>query len=105
MFRAFLFDGTRTELLVSLSNRHSSVYATAGFPAVTVPAGMRSNGMPVGVPSVDAALAKAGIKLDVGGRAAFRAAQHLQDNSRPWGDAVEGAESYLASRDRLANPD
>lgn len=42
------FDGTRTELLVSLSNRHSSVYATAGFPAVTVPAGMRSNGMPVG---------------------------------------------------------
>ncbi|CAN7239300.1 amidase family protein [Terrabacter sp. LjRoot27] len=42
------FDGTRTEMLVSLSNRHSAVYATAGFPAVTVPAGMRSNGMPVG---------------------------------------------------------
>jgi amidase len=42
------FDGTRTELLVSLSTRHSCVDATAGFPAVTVPAGMRSNGMPVG---------------------------------------------------------
>jgi len=42
------FDGTRSELLVSLSNRHSAVYATAGFPAITVPAGRRSNGMPVG---------------------------------------------------------
>lgn len=55
------FDGTRTQLLVSLSNRHSAVYATAGFPAVTVPAGLRSSGMPVGAtfigrPGEDAAL-------------------------------------------------
>jgi amidase len=42
------FQGTGAVMLVSLSNRHSSVYATAGYPAVSVPLGLRANGMPVG---------------------------------------------------------
>ena len=41
-------DASGAELLVSLSNRHSSLYATAGYPAITVPLGLRIDGMPVG---------------------------------------------------------
>ena len=37
-----------TNLLVSLSNLHSNIYATAGYPAVTVPLGLRASGMPTG---------------------------------------------------------
>lgn len=48
-------------MLASLSNLHSSLYATAGYPAVTVPLGLRASGMPTGVtliarPGCDAAL-------------------------------------------------
>jgi amidase len=43
------FDASGTDLLVSITNRHSSLYATAGCPAITVPLGLRDNGMPVGV--------------------------------------------------------
>jgi Asp-tRNA(Asn)/Glu-tRNA(Gln) amidotransferase A subunit family amidase len=37
------------DVLVSLNNYHSQVYATANYPAVSVPLGLRANGMPVGV--------------------------------------------------------
>lgn len=36
-------------ILVSIDNAHSKFYATAGFPAVTVPLGLRETGMPAGV--------------------------------------------------------
>ncbi len=42
------FDASGTEVLVSISNLHSPFYATAGYPAITVPLGLRSNGMPTG---------------------------------------------------------
>jgi amidase len=42
------FDAAGTDVLVSLTNRHSALYATAGYPAVTVPLGLRANGMPTG---------------------------------------------------------
>lgn len=37
------------DVLVSVNNYHSAVYATANYPAVSVPLGLRANGMPVGV--------------------------------------------------------
>jgi amidase len=43
------FDAAGTDVLVSLTNLHSALYATAGYPAVTVPLGLRANGMPTGV--------------------------------------------------------
>lgn len=43
------FEATDAALLVSLTNLHSSLYATAGFPAITVPLGLRAGGMPTGV--------------------------------------------------------
>jgi amidase len=43
------FAATGAAVLVSLTNLHSAVYATAGFPAITVPLGLRANGMPTGV--------------------------------------------------------
>lgn len=42
------FDACGAQLLVSLSNLHSEAYAGAGYPAVSVPLGLRRNGMPVG---------------------------------------------------------
>jgi amidase len=42
------FDAAGTDLLVSITNRHSSLYATAGYPAITIPLGLRANGMPTG---------------------------------------------------------
>jgi amidase len=42
------FDAAGTDLLVSITNRHSSLYASAGYPAITVPLGLRANGMPTG---------------------------------------------------------
>jgi amidase len=43
------FDAAGTDVLVSLTNLHSALYATAGYPAVTVPLGLRASGMPTGV--------------------------------------------------------
>lgn len=38
------------ELLVSLGNTHSTLYATAGFPAITIPLGLApNNGQPEGI--------------------------------------------------------
>lgn len=37
------------DVLATINNYHSAVYATANYPAVTVPLGLRANGMPVGV--------------------------------------------------------
>lgn len=41
-------EGARVDVLLSLSNVHSGVYAPSGVPVVTVPAGRRTSGMPVG---------------------------------------------------------
>ena len=43
------FAENQVELLVSLSNAHSELYATAGFPALTVPLGLNKEGAPNGV--------------------------------------------------------
>lgn len=42
------FDRTGAEVLVSLENLHSPYYATAGYPAITVPLGQRDGGGSVG---------------------------------------------------------
>ncbi|WP_185749042.1 amidase family protein [Humibacillus xanthopallidus] len=42
------FERVGADVLLSLSNVHSPFYASAGHPAVTVPLGLRSSGMPVG---------------------------------------------------------
>ncbi len=46
---AATFTQSGVEVLASITNLHSALYATAGYPAVTVPLGLRANGMPVGV--------------------------------------------------------
>ena len=43
------FAAAGAEVLVSLSSLHSALYATAGLPAVSVPLGLRADGMPSGV--------------------------------------------------------
>jgi amidase len=43
------FADTDADLLVSMNNLHSTFYATAGYPAVTVPMGRDSTGQPSGV--------------------------------------------------------
>jgi len=43
------FAAVSAEVLVSITNLHSPLYATAGYPAVTVPLGLRASGMPTGV--------------------------------------------------------
>jgi amidase len=55
------FAAAGTEVLVSVTNLHSPLYATAGHPAITVPLGLRANGMPTGAvligrPGADEAL-------------------------------------------------
>lgn len=42
------FEHAGADVLLSLSTVHSSLYASAGNPAVTVPLGLRPRGMPVG---------------------------------------------------------
>ncbi len=68
-------EAAGVEVLVSITNLHSSLYATAGYPAVCVPLGLRANGMPTGVtligrPGEDAALLRTA--------AAFEAATRLR---------------------------
>jgi amidase len=46
---AATFSAGQVELLVSLANTHSDVYATAGYPAITVPLGLDEAGAPNGV--------------------------------------------------------
>ena len=43
------FTTNQVDLLVSLSNNHSEFYATAGYPAITVPLGLDQDGAPNGV--------------------------------------------------------
>lgn len=43
------FAENQVEVLVSLSNLHSDLYATAGYPAITVPLGLNKEGKPNGV--------------------------------------------------------
>jgi amidase len=47
MERAFAASGA--DVLVSSSSVHAPFYATAGYPAVTVPLGLGSRGQPIGV--------------------------------------------------------
>ena len=49
---AILFQAltdNQVDLLVGLGNNHSEYYATAGYPAITVPLGLDQNGVPHGV--------------------------------------------------------
>lgn len=43
------FAENEVDLLVSLANQHSMLYATAGYPAITVPLGLDESGAPNGV--------------------------------------------------------
>lgn len=43
------FASQQVEVLVSLGNEHSTFYATAGYPAITVPLGLNQEGAPNGV--------------------------------------------------------
>jgi amidase len=43
------FAENQVEVLVSLGNLHSDIYATAGYPAITVPLGLNKEGAPNGV--------------------------------------------------------
>ncbi|PAW64112.1 MAG: hypothetical protein B9S36_03230 [Verrucomicrobiia bacterium Tous-C2TDCM] len=43
------FAENEVDLLVSLANQHSMLYATAGYPAITVPLGLDETGAPSGV--------------------------------------------------------
>lgn len=44
------FEKTGARMLVSIENMHSTLYATAGYPAITVPLGLREDGgTPAGI--------------------------------------------------------
>ena len=44
------FEKTGARILVSIENMHSTLYATAGYPAITVPLGLREgDGTPAGI--------------------------------------------------------
>ena len=43
------FSSTGAEVLLSVGSVHSVYYASAGYPAVTVPFGLRPDGAPWGV--------------------------------------------------------
>jgi amidase len=69
------FAAARAEVLVSITNLHSSLYATAGYPAITVPLGLRAGGMPTGVTFIS----RLGTDSTLLGRAhAFEAATRLR---------------------------
>lgn len=42
-------ETNQVDVIISLNNYLSSIYAIAGYPAITVPAGYRENGEPVGL--------------------------------------------------------
>ncbi len=42
------FAAGNADILASVSNYHSQAYSTANYPAITVPLGLRANGMPIG---------------------------------------------------------
>jgi len=86
------FAASQSELLVSISNRHSSLYATAGYPAITVPLGLRSNGMPTGVTFI----ARHGDDARLVARAfAFEHATRLR--VRPALDALDASDAAAAA--------
>ena len=43
------FADNKADVLISVNNYHSAFYATANYPAISVPLGLRKSGMPVGV--------------------------------------------------------
>ncbi|HCO25887.1 MAG TPA: hypothetical protein DIT97_23735 [Gimesia maris] len=44
-----IFTENEIDLIVSLANDQSPLYATAGYPAITIPLGLDENGSPIGV--------------------------------------------------------
>lgn len=44
-----MLKDNEVEVLLTLSNYFSGVYAPAGYPAITVPAGYRKSGEPIGL--------------------------------------------------------
>jgi amidase len=55
------FSASGADVLMSFANQHSTYYATAGYPAITVPVGLLPDGKPMGItligkPGGDAAL-------------------------------------------------
>jgi amidase len=55
------FAASGADVLMSFANQHSTYYATAGYPAITVPVGLLPDGKPMGItligkPGGDAAL-------------------------------------------------
>lgn len=57
------FAATGAEVLVSIDNTHSQSYATAGYPAITVPLGLRTGGGVVAAMGGDGAGMPAGVTL------------------------------------------
>jgi amidase len=57
------FARTGAEVLVSLENLHSTYYATAGYPAITVPLGRREGGGSIGASGLPSKGMPAGLTL------------------------------------------
>jgi amidase len=69
------FEQAGVDVLISVTNLHSPLYASAGWPAVTVPVGLRTSGMPTGLTLIGRRGADAAV---LGWAHAFEAATRLR---------------------------
>jgi amidase len=69
------FEQAGVDVLASVTNLHSPLYASAGWPAVTVPVGLRTSGMPTGLTLIGRRGADAAV---LGWAHAFEAATRLR---------------------------